>query len=478
MHTVAALWAATASCAQWNFTLDTTFRTTILDENVNAIHVLPDGKLFASGRIRYPGDFSVRGSARLLSNGQRDFAFPMFPQTTGSGKITPWVDGKFYVGTTVVRRMLPDGLIDPTFVTPGTGPYYAWSTTGDYHVFPDGRVLMSGSHTLSDTVRGFVGSYELIWFTNTGYLDTTRTHRNANGPIWEFKELPSGQFICTCNCSQYDGQPVSKLFRVHSDGELDTNFQPGINWGNIFAYHGLPDGGVYVGGRYKSAAAPNDTLYLARFMADGSLDPTFIPPLVAMGTLDADYGPSVVHLLPWYNGHLIASGEFGHVDQQPRGSIFMVDSSGTLTNAFTSFQAGVYLGQFGNSAEIVQVVQVSEDTLYICGAFVGCNDGTTNDTLQRFVSRLLVSELPTGIEQQANAAFSVFPNPVTTTATVEMERMPPGTLLVLRDALGREVLRQRVTDHYTTLTLERSGVYLLELWDGVGRLATQRIVVE
>jgi hypothetical protein len=46
------------------------------------------------------------------------------------------------------------------------GPYFASLQGGDYHVFPDGRVLMSGSHQLSDTIRGFVG-YEPIWFTNT-----------------------------------------------------------------------------------------------------------------------------------------------------------------------------------------------------------------------------------------------------------------------------------------------------------------------
>ncbi|MBK8499293.1 MAG: hypothetical protein IPL52_10850 [Flavobacteriales bacterium] len=64
-----------------------------------------------------------------------------------------------------------------------TGPYFLSLQPADYHVFPDGRVLISGTHTLNDPVRGFVGSYELIWFSNEGYLDTTRTHRNANGVI-------------------------------------------------------------------------------------------------------------------------------------------------------------------------------------------------------------------------------------------------------------------------------------------------------
>ncbi|MBK8499312.1 MAG: hypothetical protein IPL52_10955 [Flavobacteriales bacterium] len=63
---------------------------------------------------------------------------------------------------------------------------------------------------------------------------------------------------------------MDRLFRIHADRALDTTFHSGVNWGNIFAYHPPPDGRVYVGGRYKRAVAPNDTLYLARFMPDGS----------------------------------------------------------------------------------------------------------------------------------------------------------------------------------------------------------------
>ncbi|MBX2979619.1 MAG: T9SS type A sorting domain-containing protein [Flavobacteriales bacterium] len=52
--------------------------------------------------------------------------------------------------------------------------------------------------------------------------------------------------------------------------------------------------------------------------------------------------------------------------------------------------------------------------LYICSAFAGYTDGTTNDPQQRFVSRLLVSELTVGaVEQDTPPAnsFSIHPNP-------------------------------------------------------------------
>ncbi|MBK7556771.1 MAG: delta-60 repeat domain-containing protein [Flavobacteriales bacterium] len=106
-------------------------------------------------------------------------------------------------------------------------------------VYADGAVA-SGQHLLSDSTRGFVGFYDLIWFSNTGYLDTTKVHRQSNGIMWEFKELPDGKFICSCSCTQYEGQPVDKVFRVYPDGTLDTTFHTGINMGNIYAYHPCP----------------------------------------------------------------------------------------------------------------------------------------------------------------------------------------------------------------------------------------------
>lgn len=109
MFTVVAYMAATATCAQWSFTLDQGFRTQIQEKNVNSIALMPDGNLLISGRIRFPGDMSDRGSARLLPNGQRD---PSFQGFIGGGVIVPWND-RFYVGIGLVRRLLENGLNDP-----------------------------------------------------------------------------------------------------------------------------------------------------------------------------------------------------------------------------------------------------------------------------------------------------------------------------------------------------------------------------
>lgn len=476
----AAIIAAALQCpqalGQWSFMLDTSFRTTIQDRAVNSIALLENGQILASGMIRFPGDMSFRGSARLNVNGSRDLTFADF---NGQGKLTPWQSKHYVAIAATVRRLHSNGYLDPSFISMNTGPYFNALTGGDYHVFPDGRVLLSGSHILSDTARGYVGPYRLIWFSNTGYLDTTRVHRQANGTIWEFKELPDGKFICTCSCSMYDGQPVSRLFRIHADGSLDPGFQPGVNWGNIYAYHALPDGRVYVGGRYKRAAAPNDTLYLARFMPDGQLDPAFNH-LNTLSTLPGmTGGAKTLRLYPWLDGALFVTGVYQWVNGQPRGGICVLDSTGSLTTHMDECVAGPFSYQGSTNAAIVEMLPLPDGSgYYICGTYAGYTDGTITDPGQRFVSRLLVSELSTAVEEHAPPTLRLYPNPASSNATLQLEQVPPDAQLVLRDALGREVQRMRVSDHYTTLPVGRSGVYVVELWGNGERVATQRLVVE
>ncbi len=488
MLAVAAFTAATAALPQWSFTLDTTFRSDIIQQNVNSLLVLPDGKIITSGIMRFPGEMSDKRLVRLNENGSRDETF--YNSGLGSGRITPWSDKLYVLNGSIVRRViLSSGELDNTFrLGYLPQPYFSNVTAGDYHVYPDGRVLLSGRHTLRDSIRGFEGQYNLIWFSNEGYLDTTRTHRQANGVIWEFKELPDGKFICTCTCSQYEGQPVSRVFRIHADGSLDTTFNAGVNWGNIYAYHPLPDGRVYVGGRYKRAVAPNDTLYLARFMPDGSLDPTFDHGNDLTTLPGMTGGPKVLRLYPWVDGRIFVTGVFQRVNDEARGAICVIDSTGTLTPHMDECMPGPFSYQGSTNAAVVEMVPIADGTGYsICGTYAGYDDGTTNDPDQRFVSRLLVSELSVSTPEpaaQPSAAFGVYPNPSRDQVVLRYDFGDTATQLraELRDAVGRIVASipldgargQKVFD----TTPFAPGTYLVQYLGANGLAGTVPLVIQ
>ena len=496
MHTVAALLAATVALCQWNFRLDTSFRTTIVEKNVNHMHFLEDDRIFLSGRVKFPGDWlmmSERGGSCIFLNGQQDMDFPTFPQTTGGGAITPWVDGKFYVGTTTVRRMMPNGLIDPSFIAPHTSPYFSTFFYGEYHVYPDGRVIITGGHNLTDSIRGFVGRYNLIWFSNEGYLDTTRVHRKgANCWVGRLAELPNGQFICTSNCTEFEGKEVDWVFRVNADGTPDTTFRSGVYVGDVKSFLPLTDGRVYAGGNFQRTEASQDTLRLVRFMPDGSLDPTFNIPQFTMGGqgISAPFGPYVYRVFPWKPGYLLVAGEFRYVNGEARSSICMIDSTGQLMPAF----AGNWMGTFSASNSqitnslIVDILPNSDTTaIYICGAYTGYGDGEITDPTQRFVSRLLVEEDTgtTSVQEVApkTPALRLYPNPAN--GFVSMRYHLPGNtgaaLMVVRDVHGRTVQQFHVRGMQGAHTWDVQGlvpgVYMVEL-RCEGRLEqAQRLVV-
>ena len=78
LHTMfvgAALVAAPAAWAQQPFDLDPVFRSNIDSWYVSSIAPLPDGRVFLSGQIKFPGELDFRGGAMLLPNGSRDMTF-------------------------------------------------------------------------------------------------------------------------------------------------------------------------------------------------------------------------------------------------------------------------------------------------------------------------------------------------------------------------------------------------------------------
>ena len=158
----------------------------------------------------------------------------------------------------------------------------------------------------------------------------------------------------------------------------------------------------------------------------------------------------------------------------------MVDSIGQLQPEFEYCGVGTYTNMgftYGGGEGLIP--DADSTHYYIWGTYTGYSDGVTNDPLQRFVTRLHAGDITTGASSAtAPPVFSLYPNPSSGNVTLELEQVPGNALLVVRDALGREVLRQRVTDHYTMLTLSSSGMYVMELWDGTSRVAVRRIVVE
>ena len=481
VHLMASALLATTVLAQVPFALDTTFRTQITQQYVNSIALMPDGNLLLSGTMRFPGDLSNRLLTKLDINGDRITSFPF---GYGGGKLSPWNNHYYVAVGQGVQRLLPDGLIDPSFIGLNDGPYFSSLQGGDYHVYPDGRVLVSGRHILSDTERGFVGNHNLIWFSNTGYLDTTRVHRKGNGTVYQFKELPSGGFICSGTCTEFEGLPVERIFRTNAEGVPDTTFHSEIYWGQAVDYLPLLDGRVYVAGRYQRSDVPGDTLHISRLQPNGSLDPAFTPPQFTLGALPntGGVGPLVVGARHWGQGHLLVTGQFQFVNGQPRRGICVLDTNGVLTEDFDDCGVSTFAYMGITNAAVIGLIADADSThYYIWGTYTGYTDGTTTDPLQRFVSRLHVGDFTTSappLSVGEELGVRVYPNPSSGPVTVAIEQLPKHGDLLVRDAMGRVVHRQRITGYHTTFVMGQAGVYSVELVREGRTVNIERLVIQ
>jgi len=482
--------AANRSWGQQAFTLVPGFQASQLGTfqttpGVSSALPLPDGKVIISGRFNLTGEpdppFSL---IRLFPNGLWDQSFAGIGFAGGGGDLKPWGEMVYATadGAIIRRFSISDGIQDSLFdMSENSFGLFAGVQPGYYHLYSDGSVVISGAHILSDTANGFVGMYNLIWFTNTGHLDSNRQHRWSDGVIYTIHEQPDGRILCSGPLSQYEGTPVLMTFRIEPDGELDTTFDASaIGWGEVNTFSVLDDGRIIASGILKSSFSSPDTVQIARLMPDGSLDPTFNNALEAL-RLEPPYLDRFISI--WHtvlpDGRILLHGNFKQVDGQPRTGIALLDADGyVLDDAFT----GAGCGTYQNGQTIFHLTRgaalAPDGSLFIYGSYIGFDDGLTNDPGQRMISKLYGPTV--GIAEHEALSFSLYPNPASTHATVEVEVMPRNGQLVLRDAIGREVLRQRLSSYQNNVELKglAAGVYLLELWEDGMRRAMKRLVVQ
>jgi len=459
-----------SSFAQQPLSLDTAFRISIQQKGISGILLQADGKIIVSGALKFPGELVFSSMARFDPDGTPDNTF--YRSGLGGGNITPWQD-RFYVGTNAVRRLMITGYLDPTFIEMNSDPLFDALAGGDYHIYPDGRVLLSGGHRLLDSARGFVGWYNLIWFTNTGHLDTTKTHRayttSDSRTTDEMEPLANGQFLVFGNGTLYGGQPVDRVFRIHADGSLDTTLHTRITGGLVWSFLPLPDGRFYASGVFLRENNLADTLRLVRFLPNGDLDPTFNNHIeFGLDNLpDYGLGAGLGNIQPWGNGNILLSGEFRTVYGEPRNSICVLDSTGALLDPFDGCGVGSFVYQGLSSSWVSGVLPDGFGHLYVYGAYHGYNDGTTNDTLQRFVTRLYGPDTPTIVKPptQQERAFGLFPNPASeqVTFTYTFRAAPKNAYINVQDAVGKEVAQLTMPNEQGQLVLDTrqlgSGVY-------------------
>jgi uncharacterized delta-60 repeat protein len=258
--------------------------------------VQPDGKVIVGGSVDVIIDnngfiTSAGGMIRYLGDGSRDPTFGKSGKvlTTGANSI----DTLFALSTRSDGTLLAAGSSDGSsfaVVAYGADGAFAWSRliTGPRQACavleqPDGKIVLAGSNG-----DGPSGTFTVVRLSSDGSLDTTfngtgrvDTLVGGLGSIASAAALQSDGKIVVVgsnrNATDYD----FALARYNPDGSLDATFGSG---GQVSTAIGTSDDGATAvalqkDGKIVAAGHSNENahsrLAVARYLADGTLDPSF-----------------------------------------------------------------------------------------------------------------------------------------------------------------------------------------------------------
>ncbi len=240
------------------------------------------------------------------------------------------------------------GKVDSTFTAGFLGPVYSIATQ------PDGKAVVTGDFSgLQEAARLRIARIKADGTVDPGFDDSAWL--NAAGVIVAFqadgKILVGGAFPIA------NGFTRSRLARFNADGTLDPTFNPGIGPNStVNAILPLSDGRILVGGSFNTfnSDAPG---YLVRVLPDGNLDSTFDPQL----------NSTVWALAMTSTGKLVVGGDFTLARGAIRNRIARFNADDTLDATFDP--------AVGPNSTVRAIVVQTDDKVVIGGAFSDVNAG-------------------------------------------------------------------------------------------------------
>lgn len=294
----------------------------------------------------------------------------------------------------------------------------------------DGRLLLGGQFTTA----GGIARNRLARVDNDGNIDTgfspAVTGGGATGAVWALYEQPGGKVLVGGHFDSVAGQSRSNLARVNANGSLDAAFDPQVD-GRVLAFHASlsPDGLnglIYIAGDFATVEGAARSR-VARLNANGSLSPTFDPPVFN----------GYVNVLTPEVGSLIVAGAFGSIDGAPVDAPIarLSQLDGSRDPGFAPSISGGQFGPWVNAA----VVQPDGRIL------IGGNFTTVNGQTRTMVARL-----------HADGTLDSTFVPPTFDATISSIHLQTDGRIVVAGDFDNHLFRQRVARLHADGTLDTS----------------------
>ncbi len=362
------------------------------NNTVFELAVQADGKIVVTGFFTGLGGSSGttprKNIGRFNNDGSLDSGFD--PGANGTvGALAVRADGKILVGGTFtalgggigttprnnIGRLNADGSVDPSF-NPGT------TGTGDVFAIvqqADGQILVGGFFTglgggTGTTPRSHIGRLHADGTVDVDF------NPGVNNFVDVITLQPDGKILVAGAFTTLGGGGTgvtarSYIGRLNPEGSLDATFNPGAN-SFVLSVAVQPDGKILVGGTFTALGGGTGTTarnFIGRLNPDGSLDPTFNP----------GANGNVLTLALQSDGKILVGGDFTTLGGSARSNIGRLNPDGSLDTTFTPGASGGVL----DGAVWALLVQ-PDGKILVGGDFTLLGGGGTGSTPRNFIGRL------------------------------------------------------------------------------------------
>ena len=325
---------------------------------VDSVAMQADGRMIIIYDTNYaPGPPRV---ARLYSDGSVDTSFnPGTGANTSVRSIAVQPDGKALIaggftsyngtGCNYVARINGDGSLDTTFNPAIPQIIGQWGWANSVALQADGKVLVGFYISIYNVGQNLPH----IWRLNAdGSLDTAfNPGTGTNLQISSIAVQADGKVVIGGEFTSYNGTPRNRIARLHSNGSLDTSFNPGTGAnGNVYSIAVQADGKVFISGEFSSY---NGVLldFLARLHPDGTLDTSFNPGNGLAGSVSA----SVASIALQADGKVLIGGAFGSYGGTPRNRLARLTNDPATQSISVPSSSRVQWLRGGAAPEVEQV---------------------------------------------------------------------------------------------------------------------------
>ena len=347
---------------------------------VSAILVQADGKILVGGSFTQIAGQTHPYLARLESNGQLDTSFPA--ETDGSVfRLLAQPDGKILVGGSFnnlqgvarkgIGRLLTNGTVDLDFDA-GLLPGSEQSAFA-LGLQPAGKILYVN----------LAPNGELFRLNSDGQLDSSFVQTNVFQGFHAFAICPrtNGSILVGGGFGAVNGFATPGLALLDTDGRLDTNYNSQLKTNSTTtAILEQPDGSLLIGGGMWRQGSTN-RISLARLTSILEWDSSFHADSIDPNLSAYGYG-YIFSMLLLPDDKILVGGNFQEVGGYWRRSIVRLDSAGRVDPCFDSALglASSYSLASNYSFGVIALARQSDGKILAGGDFVDLISDKPNTT--------------------------------------------------------------------------------------------------